>query len=98
MNRRTTRSSVLSCSRQASFKEQIWISGRLLDHFLGNSAQWHFDSAFPCAIQLSRKFANVDVDESSRGWSLRHRAEKVRQAVVTTVLHRHAAIEAEVFP
>ena len=34
----------------------------------------------------------------ARGRSLRQRAEKVRQVIVTIVLHRHRAIEAEVIP
>ena len=96
MNGPTTRPAILRRARQPGFEDQLRISGRLFDHLPGDAAQWNLDSALPAGVGLSGQFSDVDVDESTRRRPLRQRAEKVRQVIVTIVLHRHHAIEAEI--
>ena len=45
---------------------------------------------------MSRKFSDVEIDESLCRRPLRQRAKKVRQSVVTIVLGRHRELEGEI--
>src|SRR5262249_37904110 len=78
------------------FEDQFRVGHHLLDHLPGDSAQWHLEFALPLADFLTGKSSDVDVDEPTRRWPLRQWAEKVRQAVVAIVFHRHRAIKPEV--
>ena len=96
VNSRTTRSAILRRTRKVGFKDQIRVTGRTFDHVPGDVAQWNFDSALPARFGLSGKLTDIDVDESTRRWPLRQRAKKIRQTILTIVLHGHRAIEADV--